>query len=921
MKYVFYVMMLLFGLTAAFPAQAQQSHLDDLPPLIDRNLFFGDPEITGAQLSPDGQFVSFIKPYNDVLNVWVKGIDEPFDDARPLTADTERPVRGYFWSQDSQYVLYVQDKGGNENFHVYAVDPSAEAEADTGVPPARDLTDYENTQARIYAVPEATPGHIYVGLNDRDAAVHDVYRVNLKTGERELVFQNDENVAGWQFDLDGNLRLGVRLDDGGNTEILRVDGDQLTPVYTCSYEESCSPLRFHKDGARAYLITNKGDDVDLTRLTLFNLDTGDEEVVEADPEGQVDFGGAEFSDVTDELVATYYRGDRLRIYPKTEEIERDLALLRAQVPEGEIYLGSSTEDETKVLISVQRDVDPGSTYLYDREAGTVERLYRSRPELPSEHLATMKAIRYTTRDGLEIPAYLTLPKGVAPENLSVVINPHGGPWARDYWGYDAYAQFLANRGYAVLQPNFRGSTGYGKDFLNAGNDEWGTGAMQHDISDGVQHLIDEGIADPDRVAIFGGSYGGYATLAGLAFTPDLYAAGISYVGPSNLLTLLESIPPYWGPIRSLFTVRVGDPEDPEDHERLIAQSPLFKADQIEAPLLVIQGANDPRVKQRESDQIVVALRDRGFPVEYLVAKDEGHGFAGKENRLAVAVAMERFLAEHLGGRYQEGIADETAERLDELTVDVDSVEVQELDEDAAKEAETASLPMGDGSALEPAAMTYRVTLETMGQQIEMEMSRTIEPGTFDETPVWRAIDATQLPAQMGGSTAVDTFEVDKVILMPVRRHAKGMGRITLRFTDAAITGEMQGQMGAMPISVELDAPVVGDGAGLELWLAGLPLEAGYTTTLRTFSPAEQKVRPFKLTVEGSEQVETPAGSFDTFTVQLTPLDDSEGGTATLHVTQTAPHVVVKSTTKLPAQMGSGTSTVTLTSMDASAGSN
>ncbi len=647
--------------------------MSDLPPLIDRELFFGDPEISVARLSPDGRFVSFCRPFQGVVNIWVKGAQEPFDSARPITADTTRPVTAYFWTRDSRFVLYAQDKGGNEDFHIYRVDPTGSSDPSTGVPVARDLTPYDGVQARIYAVPKATPEFIVVGLNDRDPHVHDAYRLHVETGERMLLVRNEDNVASWQTDLDGSVRLGIRVDAKGGTEILRVHPEGLTVVYRCTHEESCEPLRFHKDSRRVYLITNKGDEVNLSRLVLFAPATGEVEEVESDPEGQVDFGGAHFSEISDELVATYYVGDRLRICPRDDVFARDLKRLRKCLPEGELTFVSRTRDERLHLVSVARDVDPGSVYLYDRENGEVTLQYRSRPDLPTEHLAAMKPVRYEARDGLQIPAYLTIPRGAAQELLPAVVLPHGGPWARDEWGYDPFAQFLSNRGYAVLQPNFRGSTGFGKAFLNAGNGEWGTGSMQHDITDGVRFLIEEGIADPGRVAIFGGSYGGYATLAGLAFTPDVYAAGVSYVGPSSILTLLESIPPYWGPVKQIFHVRVGNPEDPKDLQRLESQSPLHFADRIQAPLLVIQGANDPRVKKTESEQIVVALRELGRHVEYMLADDEGHGFAGRENRLAVAAALERFLAEHLGGRFQATTPDDVGRCLEALTVDVHSL--------------------------------------------------------------------------------------------------------------------------------------------------------------------------------------------------------------------------------------------------------
>ena len=885
-------------------ASAQQA------PLIDRELFFGDPEISGAQISPDGQFISFRKPYRGVMNIWVKRTAEPFDAAKPMTADTTRPVSGYFWSQDSRNLLYVQDKGGNENYHIYAVDPSAAPEAATGVPPARDLTPYGAIQARINAVPRKTPTTIVVSLNDRDPQVHDVYTLDLASGERTLVLENKENVAGWFTDDAGNVRMGVRLGPDGSTQILRVDGDTFTQVYECSNEETCGPARVHKDGKRVYMITNKGPDVDLMRLALFDPTTKALQVVESDPETQVDFGGAVFSDVTGELMATVYRGDRVRIYPKTEQFAKDLATLRAKLPEGELGVGSQTLDEKLWIVSVSRDVDPGSAYLYNRETGNVELLYRSRPKLPTDQLATMKPVRYKARDGLEIPAYLTLPKGVPARNLPTVILPHGGPWARDGWGYDPYAQFLANRGYAVLQPNFRGSTGYGKKFLNAGNNEWGTGAMQHDISDGVQYLVKEGIADPKRVGIFGGSYGGYATLAGLAFTPQLYAAGVSYVGPSNLLTLLKSIPPYWAPIRKIFDVRLGDPDDPEDLKRLEAQSPLNSADKIVAPLLVIQGANDPRVNKAESEQIVVSLRDRGHAVEYMLAPDEGHGFAGRENRLAVAAAMEKFLAKHIRGRYQESMPDDIAGKLAALTVNVAAVTVSTPPPGGAALAE-AALTAGRGDALKPATLTYATTLKAMGQERSLTATRSITAASVDGRAVWRIVDAAQMP----GMTARDTLDLDRATLRPVRRSAAGGATVSLTFGDAKVTGELKIGPQTIPVDVAFEGVVFAEGAGLEAVVAGLPLADGYETSVQVFSLLAQKVRPMRVAVTGTEPTTSAAGTFETFVVQVTPLDGDESGTATLHVMQTAPHTVVSGTTKLPAMMGGGTSTSELSAME------
>ena len=647
------------------------TYLDQLPPLIDRETFFDDPEIASGQISPDGRFISFRRPLDGVINLWVVERGHGFDEARPVTDDRDRSILRYYWSRDGRSLLWEQDQGGDENFRVYAVDPGASPAPGARVPEPRDLTPYEGIQAMIIARPHEDPRHMLVGINDRDPTLHDVYRVDIETGDRELVRRNEENVANWTADLEGNLRLGTRQTADGGWEILRVDREAAEVVYTCTFEEECRPVRYHPDGHRVYLVTNR--DTDLSRLVLFDPETGTEELVDEDPRGEVDFGGALFSNVDHRLLATLYSDDRMSVYFHDVAFADDYALLRRHLPDGHIQQWQATDDDRTWLVDVGTDTDPGTTYLFGRDTGELEVLYRSRPDLPSEHLAEMRPIRYTARDGLEIPAYLTVPRGVAERNLALVVLPHGGPWNRDVLGYHSWVQFLANRGYAVLQPNFRGSTGFGKNFLNLGNEEWGTGYMQHDITDGVRHLIDQGIADSERVAIVGFSYGGYATLAGLAFTPELYAAGVSMVGPSNLITLLNSIPPYWEPERRILTVRVGDPNDPADRERLREQSPLFSADKIRAPLLVYQGANDPRVAKHESDQIVVAMRDLGLPVEYLVAWDEGHSLTVRENRLAVLAETERFLAEHLGGRYQESMGDDVRDKLTELRVDVDTV--------------------------------------------------------------------------------------------------------------------------------------------------------------------------------------------------------------------------------------------------------
>jgi dipeptidyl aminopeptidase/acylaminoacyl peptidase len=893
-------------------AQVEQlPYLDQLPPLLDRELFFGDPEVSGPQLSPDGQWMTFLRPHLGVRNIWVKRASEPFEAARPITADTTRPVSGYFWSRDSRYVLYVQDRGGDENFHVYAVDPGGDMTAG-GVPAARNLTPYDGARALIYGVPKATPDQIIVGLNDRDPQWHDVYRVNLDTGNRELIRENTEEIAGWTFDLNGRLRLASRTTGDGSTEVLRVDDDgSFSKVYECSVFETCGPVRFHRDHQRVYMVSNRGEDADLIRLVLFDPATGQERVIEQDPEGEVDFGGAEFSNATDELTATYYVGDRVRIYPKTEAASRTVTMLQDRFPGSQFSMGSATADDRLQLVRVYSDTDPGATYLLDHESGELQFVYRLRPDLPGEHLAEMRPIRYTARDGVVVPAYLTLPKGVTERHLAVIVVPHGGPWSRDTWGYDSFAQFLSNRGYAVLQPNFRGSTGYGKEFLNLGNAQWGTGTMQHDITDGVQYLIEQGIADPDRVGIMGGSYGGYATLAGLTYTPDVYAAGVSIVGPSNLLTLLNTIPPYWAAIRTIFNVRMGDPSVEADAARLREQSPFFHADRIRAPLLVVQGANDPRVKQSESDQIVVAARENDVQVEYMVAPDEGHGFAGLENRMAMMVAIERFFNVHLGGRAQDEVPADIQERLADLMVDVNTVVLPEF---ATEEELRSDLPTMDGSLLNERTLRYHTSMELAGQRIDLEVQRAITEAVHEGRPVWRSIEQFSMPAAFGGMASVDTFDVDRATLLPVRRHARSMATMEFDYHGDRIQGEMRAAGQTMPFNVALDAPVLGDGAGLDMALAGMPLAPGFETVVRTFSPAEQVVRSMRLVVEGEDVVEVPAGQFAAYRIQMTPIDGSEGS-QTIHVTTEAPHIVVQSSQRLPAAMGGGTMTSRLEWME------
>jgi dipeptidyl aminopeptidase/acylaminoacyl peptidase len=885
---------LLLLLALPQPAAAQEAAL---PPLIDRQLFFGDPEISGAQISPDGKFLAFIKPFKGTRNIWVKRTEEPFEAAKPITNDTRRPIPGYFWSWDGKFILFVQDQGGNENYNVYAVNPAESPAAGQDVPAARNLTDMKGVRAAIYSVPKNDPDTIYVGINDRDKAWHDLYKVKISTGESTLLRKNTERITGWLFDLNGQLRLATRSPENGDTEVLRVDADGFKKIYSCTVFESCGPVRFHKDNKRVYMVTNKGEQADLISLTLFDPETGKEEMVEADPLKRVDFTNAAFSELTDELVATVYEDERKRVYWKNKSFEADYNLLKKKLAGKDISFNSRTRDERLFLVAANSDTEPGEVYIFDRQSKKLALQYRLFDKLPREHLAPMKAITYRSSDGMEIPAFLTLPKGVAPKNLPLIVNPHGGPWARDTWGYRTFAQFLANRGYAVLQPNFRSSTGYGKKFLNAGNNEWGQ-KMQDDLTWGVKHLVNEGIVDPKRVGIMGGSYGGYATLAGLTFTPDVYAAGVSIVGPSNLITLLNSIPPYWESIRKVFTQRMGDPTTPEGRAQLERQSPLNHATKIKSPLLVIQGANDPRVNKAESDQIVVALRERGFPVEYLVAPDEGHGFARPVNNMAMIAASEKFLAKHLGGRYQESMTPEVAQRLKEISVDVKTVELKKK-----VDAVSVSAPK-PSSELRPGTSTYKASIEVAGQTIPLSMTREVK----EEGGAWVVTESAKLPTV----EITDRSVIEKGSLVLTKRWTKqGPVEFNLEFKDQKASGTMTVNGQERPVSADLGGVLFGDGAGAHLVMAALPLTEGYTTTFRNFDMRTLKVKLMQLKVVGTEKITVPAGAFDAIKFEVTSAEGA-GDKTTVWVDKDT-RKVLKTSSVLP-QLNGAIVTSELTGM-------
>lgn len=608
------------------------------PQLIPREVLFGNPVKAGPQISPDGNRLAFLAPSDKgVLNVWVRTIGK--EDDVQVTADTYRGIRNFFWAEDSGRLLYLQDQGGDENFHVYLVDLASKV--------VRDLTPFQGIRAQGVMTDRNHPNELLVGLNLRDRRVFDMHRVDLTTGAITLDTQNPGDVVAWLADSSFVIRGAAAQNAQDASSALRVRGGKSAAwreIAHWPFGENGQAYDFTADGKALIVSTSLGSDT--ARLVLMDAASGKElTLLASNP--KADVGEVEIHPDTHTVQAVGFNVLKNEWTVLDESIKADFAFL-ATVQRGQFYLTSRNRVDTNWIVVYQGDSGPVAWYSFNRATRKADLLFVNQPELAKVQLANMEPVVITARDGLELVSYLTLPVGVAGKNLPLVLFPHGGPWARDVWGYNPTAQWLANRGYAVLQVNFRGSTGFGKAFLNAGNGQWGVGTMQHDLTDAVKWAIAKGIADPKRVCIMGGSYGGYATLAGLTFTPELYACGVDIVGPSNIRTLFGSIPPYWAPIKAQFVQRVGDVEKDEELNRRI--SPLFFVDRIKVPLLIGQGANDPRVNIRESDQIVAAMRAKKLPVTYVVYPDEGHGFGRPVNRMDFNGRVEEFLAAHLGGR-------------------------------------------------------------------------------------------------------------------------------------------------------------------------------------------------------------------------------------------------------------------------------
>ena len=607
--------------------------------LIPRDILFGNPVKTSPQVSPDGRRMAYLAPVNNVLNVWVGTIGQ--DDYRSVTNDVERGIRFYAWAADNKHILYLQDVGGNENWRLYATNLESQE--------TRDLTPFENVQARVIDRDKHFPNELLIGMNKDNPQVHDVYHLDLASGELTLVTKNPGNIVGWVTDANFKVRgaLAMAPDGSMHLQVRQNEESEWTEIVTWGPEDNqtSGPVGFTLDGQSIYLQDSR--DYNAGRLVKMDIATGAITVIAEDPE--YDVASTMIHPDTREIQAVAFDRDRLEWSVLDDSIKADFEYIRG-LHRGDFSVNSRDDADATWIVAFTVDNGPVPFYAYDRKTRTATFLFDNQPALNEYTLATMEPFSFTSRDGQTIHGYLTLPPGEERRNLPMVLNVHGGPWARDDWGYRPDVQWFANRGYACLQVNYRGSTGYGKAFMNAGNKEWG-GRMHDDLVDAVNWAVERGIADPKKVSIFGGSYGGYAALVGATFTPDVFCCAVDIVGPSNIITLIQTIPPYWAPLVSIFHQRVGDPSTEE--EFLKSRSPLFKVDQIKIPMLIGQGANDPRVKQAESEQIVEAMKSKGIPYEYMLFPDEGHGFAKPENRLKFYAAAERFLAKYMGGRYEE----------------------------------------------------------------------------------------------------------------------------------------------------------------------------------------------------------------------------------------------------------------------------
>ncbi len=614
--------------------------------LIPREILFGNPERTGVLISPDGKWISYSAALKGVLNVWIAPVDN-ISNARPVTNDTSRGVKSYFWAFTNHHIIYRQDTNGDENWHIYAVNITSNE--------TKDLTPFKNVSAYVQEVSYKLPQEMLVAINDRNPEYHEIYRINITTGEMHQVQKNDI-FAAFMTDSDFRVRFAINVTTNGDEDIFKPAGNgSWEPFMEIKYEDSTttSPIGFDKTGNILYIAEGRGRNT--AAIESLNLTTGEVKVLAED--SRVDPGMMMVHPVEKTIQAVDFNYDRQNWTIIDKSIKPDIDYLH-NVADGDVAVYARTQDDSRWIVVYIIDDGPARYYLYNRNARTATFLFSANKAQENLPLSRMHFAVIKTRDGLNLTSYYTLPvwadkngDGLPEKPLPMVLLVHGGPGSRDVWGFSALDQLLSNRGYAVLSVNFRGSTGFGKNLTNSGDREWGR-KMQYDLLDAVNWSTKLGIADPDKVAIMGGSYGGYATLAGMTFSPEVFACGVDICGPSNLTSMLLSFPPYWKPELEMELKRIGDYRTEEGKKLLKERSPLLYVDNIQRPILIAQGFNDPRVNKNESNQIVQAMQDKKIPVTYALYPDEGHGFVRPENKLSFYAVTEAFLSMYLGGRYE-----------------------------------------------------------------------------------------------------------------------------------------------------------------------------------------------------------------------------------------------------------------------------
>ncbi|MFI5154116.1 MAG: prolyl oligopeptidase family serine peptidase [Chitinophagales bacterium] len=852
----------LLVVTLLAPNARAQSEAKDVPapsgqplPLIDREFFFGNPEFIDPKLSPDGRMISFLRAYKGILNIWVKKTEDPFSKSYPITA-SEEPVNNSYWTLDSRLILFSHNTWENDIYNVFAVDPVDSVESPLGVPYVHNLYPSDSQSVKIIRASALDSDLLWVGSMNKDQPFDDLYKFRISTGSLTLIRKNADRISQIFFDWNEVPRIGIRYESKDSSlELLRLNKDgSSTKIYDCSNLDICKIIGFSADNQWVYIKTNKGEQQDLVKLIRLNPETMKWNDVEQDPLNKVDLGRVLLGDSTHDLLFTSYFDDNLRVYWKDSSYQQDELFLRSKFPDRQIAFQQSSTNEQRYLITISADDKLPQVYSFDRDTKSLILQYTEYSRLkPFENaLSKIQPETYQSSDGMNIGAYLSMPKGYPSKNLPLIVMPHDGPWSRDYRGFNHIVQWLNSRGYAVLQMNYRGSSGFGKKFLNAGNRQWGL-LMQDDITWGINDLIGRGIADPRRIAIMGNGYGGYAALAGLAFTSDIYTAAVAIDGPSNLITLIGSIPANWNKSKRIFAERVGDDSRHDGRIKLERTSPLFADSAIKSPLLMIQDRYRSRIAKIESDQLVIDLRDSGRKVEYLDISEESQNASRTSNQSVAFARAESFLGKNLHARYQESVRPDVARRLQEITVDIAA-----LTPGIAKVFSPLQKFDAPGADLNQGSYTYGVMADLRNRRIPLNMTRTI----VDDSLNWIVTD--KITGQMGEQT--DEAVYQKGSLIPVSR--KTTQRNATNEYDY-FGNDIRANLSGKTVNSSIEGAYLHDGAGIDMLIARMPLKEGFESAFNLVGD-DGKPKLYQLKVLGMEKM----NGANCYKVQLTNVDNT-----------------------------------------------